>query len=256
MSSAANRTRSPARSASVSHELSEKWIAGGSAAGTISLSPLAFDCGDNLFQRQIVEPFAALGRVVARSRPEMTQETKRVHDAQVPSQNLPRSAVDVGNGSNNRAHDTTFITSSSGVTTVSFRDFSRCALFRNLSSHVQKILYLSLRRECQMEIIEGLDSRLDRRRCFGLYVIVERDRLARSLQDFLSHFTSFGIGRALDLELQCIGGDQFQVAILDQSQNCEHGLGFEVHARLGSIVQGSLQTASVEIHAHAMILRR
>src|SRR4051794_1911226 len=85
----------------------------GAGTGSASLSPLAFDRGDNLFQGQIVQPFAALSRVVARSRAELAQETKRVHDSQIANQNLPGSAVDVGNGSNNAAHDTTFITSSS-----------------------------------------------------------------------------------------------------------------------------------------------
>src|SRR5262249_54900740 len=106
--------------------------------GAARLSPRAFDFGDNLFQRKLAEPFSALGGVVAGPRTKLPQETKRIHDPQVPSQNFAGSAVDLGDRSNDCAHGTTFITSSSGVTTATFNDFSRCAFFRSLSSQPPK----------------------------------------------------------------------------------------------------------------------
>jgi len=35
---------------------------------------------------------------------------------------------------------------------------------------------------------------------------------------------------------------------------CQNRFGFEIDARLGSIAQGPLQAAGVEVHAHAVIL--
>lgn len=102
------------------------------------LSLLALDLRDYVVQRKVIDPPAALGCVISRTGTELTQEAQCIHNPQVPSENLPGSAVDLGYRSNYCTQGTTFITSSIGVTAATFNDFCRFALFSNLSSQIQK----------------------------------------------------------------------------------------------------------------------
>src|SRR5947208_659361 len=105
-----------------------------------------------------------------------------------------------------------------------------------------------------MERVHGPDSgpRQNGRR--GLHVFAEAKGWAGQFQDVPGGRPPLRVRRAVDLEFQYLRRHQLQLTVFDQPQKGQDGFRFEVDARLGPIVKWALETAGVEVHAHALML--